>query len=78
MKKSEIWEGIILLLSALLLLPIWLVHAGKLQFPTGILKILSFLQVPVIIVLGVIFIRRLRRILRAMRDNKNRPGPFLF
>jgi hypothetical protein len=34
------------------------------------------LQYPLVIVLAVIFIRRLRRIIRAFRENKNRPGPF--
>jgi hypothetical protein len=34
------------------------------------------LQYPVIIVLGVIFVRRLRRVIRGLRENKNRPGPF--
>ena len=76
MKKSEILEGVILLLSAVLLLPIWLASSQQMQFPPTLLKVLSFLQYPVIIVLGVIFVRRLRRVIRALRENKNRPGPF--
>ncbi|MCY4570813.1 MAG: hypothetical protein OXD49_21190 [Candidatus Poribacteria bacterium] len=76
MKKSEILEGVILLLSAVLLLPIWLASSQQMQFPPTLLKVLSFLQYPVIIVLGVIFVRRLRRIIRALRENKDRPGPF--
>ncbi|MCE2412904.1 hypothetical protein J4G07_02775 [Candidatus Poribacteria bacterium] len=76
MKKSEILEGAILLLSAVLLLPIWMASSQQIQLPPTLLKVLSFLQYPVIIVLSVIFIRRLRRILRALRENKNRPGPF--
>ncbi len=78
MKKSEILEGVILLVSALLLLPIWIASSQQIQLPPTLLKVLSFLQYPVIIVLGVIFVRRLRRVIRALRENKNRPGPFLF
>ena len=78
MKKSEILEGVILLVSAVLLLPIWIASSQQIQLPPTLLKVLSFLQYPVIIVLGVIFVRRLRRVLRALRENKNRPGPFSF
>ena len=78
MKKSEILEGAILLISALLLLPIWMASSQQMQLSPTLLKVLSFLQYPVIIVLGVIFVRRLRRVIRALRENKNRPGPFLF
>ena len=76
MKKSEILEGVILLLSAVLLLPIWMASSQQMQLPPTLLKVLSFLQYPVIIVLSVIFIRRLRRVVRALRENKNRPGLF--
>ena len=76
MKKSEIWEGVILLLSAVLLLPIWMASSQQIQLSPTLLKVLSFLQYPVIIVLGVIFARRLRRVIRAFRENKNKPGPF--
>ena len=76
MKKSEILEGVILLLSAVLLLPIWMASSQQIQLPPTLLKVLSFLQYPVIIVLSVIFIRRLRRVIRALREDKNRPGPF--
>ena len=78
MKKSEILEGVILLVSALLLLPIWMASSQQIQLPPTLLKVLSFLQYPVIIVLSVIFVRRLRRVIRALRENKNRPGPFSF
>ena len=76
MKKSEILEGVILLLSAVLLLPIWIASSQQIELPPTLLKVLSVLQYPVIIVLSVIFVRRLRRIIRAFRENKNRPGPF--
>ena len=76
MKKSEILEGVIILLSAMLLLLIWAASSQAIQFPPTLLKVLSFLQYPLVIVLGVIFVRRLRRIIRAFRENKNRPGPF--
>jgi len=74
MKKSEIVEGAILLLSAVLLLVI-MVPSDVLQLSPTLVKVLSYLLV---IVLGVIFVRRLRRVIRAFRENKNKPGPFLF
>lgn len=76
MKKLEAIEGIIVLLSAILLLPIWMASSDMIQLPPALVKVLSFLQYPILIVLGVIFIRRLRRVIRAFRENKNRPGPF--
>lgn len=76
MKKSEIWEGVVLLLAALLLLPIWLAQTGKVQFPPVIFTFLEYLRIPLIIVLGLILVRRVRRIISAMRENKNRPGTF--
>ena len=76
MKKLEIVEGVILLLSAVLLLLIWAASSQAMQFPPTVVKVLGFLQYPLVVVLAVIFIRRLRRIIRAFRENKNRPGPF--
>ncbi len=76
MKKSEILEGVIILLSAVLLLLIWAASSQALLFPPTLVRVLSFLQYPLVIVLSVIFIRRLRRVIRAFRENKNRQGPF--
>lgn len=81
MKKSEIWEGILILISAVLLLPIWMVYSQTMTPPAWmanptLMKVLGFLQYPIILVLAVIFVRRLRRVIRAMRENKNKPGPF--
>jgi TRAP-type C4-dicarboxylate transport system permease small subunit len=76
MKKSEIVEGVILLLSAVLLLLIWAASSEAMQFPPALVKVLSFSQYPLLIGLVVIFARRLRRVIRAFRENKNRPGPF--
>ncbi len=76
MKKAEIWEGVILLFAALCLLPIWLARSGKVQFSPTIATMLEFLLYPLLIVLAVILVRRLRRIIGALRENKNRPGPF--
>lgn len=76
MRKSEIWEGAILLLAALLLLPLWLARSGRVEFSPTIFKLLDFSVYPLVIVLGVIFVRRMRRIIRALRENKNRPGTF--
>ncbi len=76
MKKSDIVEGIILLLSAVLLLPIWMAHSQQIELSPALTRFLGFLQYPVAIVLVVIFVRRLRRVIHALRENKNRPGPF--
>ena len=76
MKKSEILEGVIILLSAVLLLLIWAASSQAILFPSTWVRVLGFLQYPLVIVLSVIFIRRLRRVIRAFRENKNRPGPF--
>ena len=76
MKKSDIVEGVILLLSAVLLLPIWMAHSQQIQLSPTLTRFLGFLQYPLGIVLVVIFVRRLRRIVRALRENKNRPGSF--
>ena len=76
MKKSEILEGVIILLSAVLLLLIWAASSQAMLFPPTLVRVLGFLQYPLVIVLSVIFIRRLRRVIRAFRENKNRPGPF--
>lgn len=76
MKKLEVVEGVIVLLSAVLLLPIWMASSDMIQLPPALVKVLRFLQYPILVVLGVIFVRRLRRVIRAFRENKNRPGPF--
>lgn len=76
MKKTEIWEGIVLLVSALLLLPIWLARTGKIQFSPPIVTLLEFLLYPLLIALAAILVRRIRRIVKAFRENKNRPGTF--
>ena len=76
MKKSEIVEGVILLLSVVLLLLIWVASSQAMQLPPALVKVLIFLQYPLVVVLAVIFVRRLRRVIRAFRENKNRPGPF--
>lgn len=76
MKKLEAIEGVIVLLSVILLLPIWIASSNMIQLPPALVKVLRFLQYPMLVVLGIIFIRRLRRVIRAFRENKNRPGPF--
>ncbi len=76
MKKLEVIEGIIVLLSVILLLPIWIASSDMVQLPPVLVKVLRFLQYPVLVVLSVIFIRRLRRVIRAFRENKNGPRPF--
>ncbi len=76
MKKLEAIEGVIVLLSAILLLPIWMASSDMIQLPPTLVKVLGFLQYPILVVLGIIFIRRLRRVIRAFRENKNGPRPF--
>lgn len=76
MKKHEIWEGITLLLTAIILLPIWLARTGKVQFSPTINTLLEYSLYPLLIVLSVILVRRIRRIVNAFRENKNRPGTF--
>ncbi len=76
MKKYEIWEGILLLIAALILLPLWLARSGKMQFTASINTLLDYAVYPLVILLGIIFVRRLRRIVTAFRENKNRPGMF--
>ena len=72
MKKTEIWEGILLLISAVMLLPIWLAYTGTIQFPPPIFTLLEFLLYPLLIVLAVILVRRIRRLVMAFRKNNNR------
>jgi nitrogen fixation/metabolism regulation signal transduction histidine kinase len=74
MKKSDLLENVILLLSAILLLPIWLVQSKQSQSSEA----LFVLQGVLVVVLVVILVRRVRRIVAAMRQNKNRRGPFPF
>lgn len=76
MKKYEIWESIIILLTAIILLPFWLSRTGKIQFHPTISSILEILSYPLLIVLIIILYRRLHRLIKAMRENKNRPGTF--
>ena len=78
MKKSDRWGNVILLLSAVVLLPIWLSQSKEVRMPSGLLNLLQILQFVVLAVLVVILIRRLRRMLAALRENKNRQGPFPF
>lgn len=78
MKKSDRWENLILLLSAVVLLPIWLSRSKEVPMPDGLLNLLQILQFVVLAVLVAILIRRLRRVLAAFRENKNRQGPFPF
>ena len=77
MKKSEFWESIILLLSVVALWPaIWLSKSKQLS--EGMLNLYQALLGLILIVLVVIAVRRFRRIRAAMRENKNRRGPFPF
>ena len=76
MKKPEVIESIILLIIVILFLPVWLAQSGRIEFSPTVASILRFLQYPLLIVLCAILVRRLRRIIHAVRENKNRPGEF--
>ena len=78
MKNSDLWESIILLLSAILLVPIWMFTANSSQLSDETLKLFQILQFVLVVVLVTILVRRLRRVIAAMRENKNRQGPFSF
>ena len=75
MKKSDLWESIILFLSAILLLPLWLSSSTSIPIPEGVL---NALQVVLLVVLGVILVRRFRRVQAGLRESKNRQKPFSF
>lgn len=78
MKNSDLWENIILLLSAILLVPIWMYASNQHALSDGTLKLLQVLQFVLVVVLVTILVRRVRRVVTALRENKNRQGPFPF
>lgn len=78
MKNFAHWENIVLLLSAIALLPIWLSKSKEVPLPNGLPDVLHILQFIVLVVLVSILIRRLRRVLIAFKENKNRQGRFPF
>jgi hypothetical protein len=79
MKKSELLENVILLLSVVALLPtIWLSKSKGPQVSESMLSLYQILLGLVLIVLVVITIRRFRRTRAAMHEAKNRRRPFPF
>ena len=78
MKNSDLWENIILLLSAILLVPIWLFASNQHAASGGTLKFLHILSFVLMVVLVAMLVRRVRRVVTALRENKNRQGPFSF
>lgn len=74
MNKLERWENIILLLSAVALLPIWLSSSREIPLPENVLNVLNVAEVVLVVVLVVILVRRFRRMQAALRENKNRRG----
>ena len=61
MKKSEILEVGILLVPGVLLFLIWVVSSQPIQLPSQLLKVLKFVEypiivVPVVILLGIILL----------------------
>ena len=78
MKNVDLWENIILLLSAILLVPIWIFASNQHAASGGTLKLLQILQFALVVILVTILVRRVRRVVSALRENKNRQGPFPF
>ena len=78
MKNADLWENIILLLSAILLVPIWMFASNQHALSEGTHKLLQILQFVLVVVLFTMLVRRVRRIVTALRENKNRQGPFPF
>lgn len=74
MKKPELWESVILLVAAIVLLPIWLFKSDPSLLPESISNLGNLgdiLQGVLLVTLVVILIRRVRRVVYALR-NKNR------
>ena len=78
MKNLDLWENIVLLLSAILLIPIWMFASNQQALSDGTLRLLQILQFVLVVVLVAILVRRVRRVVTAMRENKNHQGPFSF
>ena len=78
MKNTDLWENIILLLSAILLIPIWMYASNQHTLSGGTLRFLQILQFVLVVVLVAMLVRRVRRVITALRENKNRQGPFPF
>ena len=78
MKNSDLWENIILLLSAILLVPIWMFASNQHAASGGTRTFLQITQFVLLVVLVTILVRRVRRVIVALRENKNRQGPFPF
>ena len=72
MKISDRWENVTLLVSAVALLPIWVAQSKQVPMPDGITSLLQVLQFVLLVVLVTILIRRVRRVVAAFRENKNR------
>ena len=58
--------------SAVALLPIWVAQSKQVPMPGGITSLLQVLQFVLLVVLVTILIRRVRRVVAAFRENKNR------
>ena len=78
MRNVDLWENIILLLSAILLVPIWMFASNQHTLSGGLLTFLQITQFVLLVVLVTILVRRVRRVIAALRENKNRQGPFPF
>ena len=75
MKNVDLWENIILLLSAILLVPIWIFASNQHAASGGTLRLLQILQFVLVVVLVAMLVRRVRRVITALRENKTRQGP---
>jgi hypothetical protein len=74
-KKAEIWETVVIILSILTLWPVvWWYNAKRNIPPLYFMLVL----LPILVVLAYIMVRRVKRLRKAMRDSKNRKWPFPF
>jgi len=74
-KKTELWETIVIILSILTLWPVVMWYNAKQNMPP---LYLILVLLPILAVLGYILSRRIKRLRQAMRESKNRKGPFPF
>ena len=72
MKTSDSWESVILLVSAMALIPIWLAQSRGFPMPGWLLSVLQVLQFVLLVVLITILIRRIRRVVAEFRKNRIR------
>jgi hypothetical protein len=74
-KKTELWETIVIIVSILTLWPVVLWYNSKQNVPP---LYLILVLLPILGVLAYIMSRRIKRLRKAMRESKNKKRPFPF